>query len=234
MSHFVLYIHLFHCRLHYLSSYLILKIIYFLKNSKCLNTSFFPVKSEFYGAWKVIFQCPSVVILFLMNFLTHNSAEYRPRVWSVSKVFYTGIQTTFANQNIFIYSRSIFSKAGQVMGHPLDLFRIARGTDLTHTLLMTQLDWRWPGLINSSCEATFFFFNAMSYGMWNLSSLTRDWTCAPCSESAESILERQGSHQPQLISQRDMPCRWECLCPPYNYKVSSRWTQISIMTWTKK
>lgn len=36
------------------------------------------------------------------------------------------------------------------------LFRIARGTDLTHTLLMTQLNWRWPGLINSSCEATFF------------------------------------------------------------------------------
>ena len=117
------------------------------------------------------------------------------------------------------------------------LFRIACGTDLTHTLLMTQLDWRWPGLINSSCEATFFFFNAMSCGMWDLSSLTRDWTCALCSESAESLLERQGSHQPQLISQRDMPCRWDHLCPPpclIHYKVNSRWTQISIMTWTKK
>ena len=34
----------------YLSSYLILKIIYFLKNSKCMNTSFFPIKNEFYRA----------------------------------------------------------------------------------------------------------------------------------------------------------------------------------------
>ena len=38
------------------------------------------------------------------------------------------------------------------------LFRIACGTDITHTLMMTQLYWRWSGLINSSCEATFFFF----------------------------------------------------------------------------
>ena len=101
-----------------------------------------------------------------------------------------------------------------------------------HNLTEDGLGWLIPHV-----RPLFFFFNAMLCGMWDLSSLTRDWTCALCSESAESLLECQGSHQPQLISQRDMPCRWDCLCPPpclIHYKVSSRWTQISIMTWTKK
>ena len=39
----------------------------------------------------------------------------------------------------------------------------------------------------------FFFFFAKPLGLWDLSSLTRDWTLAPGSESAESWpLDRQG------------------------------------------
>ena len=34
---------------------------------------------------------------------------------------------------------------------------------------------------------TFFFFLAMPYGMWNLSSMTKDQTLAPCFGSVESI-----------------------------------------------
>ena len=45
----------------------------------------------------------------------------------------------------------------------------------------------------------FFKFLATSHGMWDLSSLTRDQTCAPCSGSAESEpLDRQGS--PTVLS----------------------------------
>ena len=32
----------------------------------------------------------------------------------------------------------------------------------------------------------YFYFLAKIWGMWDLNSLTRDWTCAPCSGSMES------------------------------------------------
>ena len=38
-----------------------------------------------------------------------------------------------------------------------------------------------------------FFFFAVLHGVWDLSSLTRDGTCAPCSGSTESQpLDHQG------------------------------------------
>ena len=40
----------------------------------------------------------------------------------------------------------------------------------------------------------FFLFLAVPHGMWDLTSLTRDWTYAPCIGSTEfSPLDRQGS-----------------------------------------
>ena len=171
------------------------------------------------------------------KFPNRHSAEYRLRVWSVSKdPRFWDPDHICQLEYIHLFSK-YFLKGSTGDGSPTRLlFRIAHGTYLT--LLMTQLDWRWPALINSSCKGHFFFLNGMSHGMWDLSSLSRDWTCAPCSECSESLLEHQGSHQPQLISQRDMPCRWDCLCPPpclIHYKVSQFQVNSDlIMTWTKK
>ena len=51
----------------------------------------------------------------------------------------------------------------------------------------------------------FFFFLVSPRGMQDLSSLTRDWTCAPCSGSvASSPLEHQGSPLGQMFLQRWM------------------------------
>ena len=46
----------------------------------------------------------------------------------------------------------------------------------------------------SVCICAYFFFLAMPHGMWDLSSPTRDRTCAPCSGSMKSQpLDGQGS-----------------------------------------
>ena len=46
----------------------------------------------------------------------------------------------------------------------------------------------------------FFFFFATLHSMWDLSSLTRDWTRAPCTGSAESEpLDRPGSPLPFFL-----------------------------------
>ena len=56
-----------------------------------------------------------------------------------------------------------------------------------------------------------FFFLALTCNMQNLSSLTRDWTCAPCGGSIESQpLDHQGS--PSLT---EFP-NWEIICVHHN------------------
>ena len=56
-----------------------------------------------------------------------------------------------------------------------------------------------------------FFFLALTCNMQNLSSLTRDWTCAPCGGSVESQpLDHQGS--PSLT---EFP-NWEIICVHHN------------------
>ena len=42
-------------------------------------------------------------------------------------------------------------------------------------------------------SASFFYFLATPFSMWNLSPPTRDQTCAPCIGSAKSSLDHQGS-----------------------------------------
>ena len=56
-----------------------------------------------------------------------------------------------------------------------------------------------------------FFFLALTCNMQNLSSLTRNWTCAPCGGSIESQpLDHQGS--PSLT---EFP-NWEIICVHHN------------------
>ena len=48
----------------------------------------------------------------------------------------------------------------------------------------------------------FYLFLAILLGLWDLSSLTKDQNCGPCSEKAESYsLDHQGIPYPQLITQ---------------------------------
>ena len=54
--------------------------------------------------------------------------------------------------------------------------------------------WEVPDELVISWFLSFFFFFALPQGMWDLSSLTRDWTQVPCIGTVESLpLGCQGS-----------------------------------------
>ena len=67
---------------------------------------------------------------------------------------------------------------------PLKVLPIPLGTSVTTHSALTYETLAIYCLFNISTKLLIFW--AVLHGMWDLSSLTRDWTPAPCSGSAES------------------------------------------------
>ena len=95
----------------------------------------------------------------------YSELSQKDEFFLISNILCPGQQMLFHLENMEGNSRLIFNV-------------ILSKTKQQHFRLM--LKWL---LWFSFVFVLFILLLAMSCSMWNLSSLTRDWTCAPCSES---------------------------------------------------